>query len=395
MTTRTRTSLLEFLHRETTGGLVLLLATVAALIWANSPVGDSYGDVWHTELRLGIGPVARSQDLQHWVNDGLMTLFFLVVGLEIKRELVVGELRDPRAVALPAIAALGGMVLPALLYVAVNAAGDGPLRGWAIPMATDIAFCVGIMALLGDRVSSSLKLFLLTLAIVDDIGAIVVIALFYGGDISATALAVCVALLAAYALLHRFRVRGWPVYAVVGVAAWAALLASGVHATLAGVAIGLLTRATSRDDEGSPVERVQHALHPWSSLLVVPLFALANAGVGLSAAAARDAISSPVAVGVAVGLVVGKTVGVLGATWIGARLRLGVLPTGVRWGEVTGVAALAGVGFTVSLFVTTLAFTDAAVADQAVLGILAGSVVAAFLGAAILARTARVEPGEW
>ncbi|HVE99549.1 MAG TPA: Na+/H+ antiporter NhaA [Mycobacteriales bacterium] len=390
----TRRALLEFLHRESTGGLVLLAATVVALVWANSPIQESYGDLWHADLRLGVGPVARTEDLQHWVNDGLMALFFFVVGLEIKRELAVGELRDPKAAALPAVAALGGMAVPALLYLAINSGEGGVLRGWAVPMATDIAFCVGIMALLGDRVSSSLKLFLLTLAIVDDIGAIAVIALFYGGPVSVGPLAIALVALVGYGVLHRRRFRGWPVYAVLGVVAWAALLASGIHATLAGVALGLLTRATATGDDESPVERAERALHPWSTLVVVPVFALANAGVVLSSRALSDAASSRVALGVAAGLVLGKFAGVLGATWLGARAGIGVLPTGVRWGEVAGVAALAGVGFTVSLFVTTLAFDSAEEVGAATTGILAASVIAAALGGVILARTARVEEGE-
>ncbi len=394
MTSTRRSALAHFLHAESTGGIALLVATAVAMVWANSPLSDAYADLWHADLRLGIGSFSRTEDLRHWVNDGLMTVFFLVVGLEIKRELVVGELRDRRTVALPALAALGGMVVPALIYTAINLGGDGEPRGWAVPMATDIAFCVGVMALLGDRVSSSVKLFLLTLAIVDDIGAILVIALFYGGDLSVAPLLGCVVLLAAYGAMHRRAVPGWPAYAVVGVAAWVALLASGVHATLAGVALGLLTRTDGRPGQESPVERAERLLHPWSTLLVVPVFALANAGLSLSGDDVRSAVSSPVAVGVAVGLVVGKLVGVLGATWVGHRTGLGALPTGVSWGEITGVAALAGVGFTVSLFVTGLAFDDAAAERDATLGILAGSLVAAVLGAVILARTARVEPGE-
>ncbi|HVF18674.1 MAG TPA: Na+/H+ antiporter NhaA [Mycobacteriales bacterium] len=389
-----RSALAHFLHAESTGGLALLVATVVALVWANSPLSEAYADLWHTGLTLGVGEVARTEDLRHWVNDGLMTLFFLVVGLEIKRELVVGELRDRKTVALPAMAALGGMVVPALIYVAINLGDGGEPRGWAVPMATDIAFCVGVMAVLGSRVSSSVKLFLLTLAIVDDIGAILVIALFYGGDISIGPLLLSLALLAAFGAMHRFTVPGWPAYAVVGIAAWAALLASGIHATLAGVALGLLTRTDGRSGRESPVERAERVLHPWSSLLVVPVFALANAGLALSAGGLRGAISSPVAVGVALGLVVGKLVGVLGATWVGSRLGIGALPTGVRWGEIAGVASLAGVGFTVSLFVTGLAFDDAVAEQDATLGILAGSLVAAVVGSAILWRMARVEPGE-
>jgi len=397
-TVRTRlrnSSLADFLHAESSGGVVLLVATVVALVLANSPLADAYDDFWHTDLRLGVGALSTMEDLRHWVNDGLMAVFFFVVGLEIKRELVVGELKDRKAAALPAIAALGGMVLPALVYTALNLGDGGQLRGWAIPMATDIAFCVGIMAALGDRVSSSLKLFLLTLAIIDDIGAIVVIALFYGEGISAGPALLSLGLLAGYGALQRRRLPGgWPVLALVGIAAWAALLASGIHATLAGVALGLLTRTDGHPDVEGPAERTERILHPYSSFLVVPIFALANAGLPLSVAAAEEALRSPVAIGVTLGLVLGKALGVLGATWVAARLGLGTLPRGVSWAEVAGVSALAGIGFTVSLFITTLAFEGSDAASDATIGILVGSVVAAVVGAAILARSARIEPGE-
>ena len=397
-TVRTRlrnSSLADFLHAESSGGVVLLVATVVALVLANSPLADAYDDFWHTDLRLGVGALSTTEDLRHWVNDGLMAVFFFVVGLEIKRELVVGELKDRKAAALPAIAALGGMVLPALVYTALNLGDGGQLRGWAIPMATDIAFCVGIMAALGDRVSSSLKLFLLTLAIIDDIGAIVVIALFYGEGISAGPALLSLGLLAGYGALQRRRLPGgWPVLALVGIAAWAALLASGIHATLAGVALGLLTRTDGHPDVEGPAERTERILHPYSSFLVVPIFALANAGLPLSVAAAEEALRSPVAIGVTLGLVLGKALGVLGATWVAARLGLGTLPRGVSWAEVAGVSALAGIGFTVSLFITTLAFEGSDAASDATIGILVGSVVAAVVGAAILARSARIEPGE-
>ncbi|HVE62756.1 MAG TPA: Na+/H+ antiporter NhaA [Mycobacteriales bacterium] len=368
-----RSTLLDFLHTESSGGVVLLTATVVALVWANSPYGDRYARVFDADTR-------------HWVNDGLMAIFFLVVGLEIKRELVVGELRDRRVAALPALAALGGMAVPALVYTVVNLGRGGELRGWAIPMATDIAFCVGIMALLGDRVAPSLKLFLLSLAIVDDIGAIAVIALFYSDGISVLPLLLSVVLLMLYAAGQRWQRGRWPVYVVLAVGAWAALFTSGVHPTLAGVAVGLLTRV------GGPAERAERLLHPWSVFLVVPLFALANAGLRLSAGAVGDALTSRVGLGIALGLVVGKTVGVVAATWIGVRTRLGTLPAGEGWTGVTGAALLAGVGFTVSLFVRGLAFDDAGSAAEATVGILAGSLVAAVAGALVLGRSGTDSP---
>jgi Na+:H+ antiporter, NhaA family len=337
-------------------------------VWANVAPG-SYADVWSTEV--------AGETLLHWVNDGLMTLFFFVVGLEIKREIVAGELREPRRAMLPVIAAVGGMVVPALLYAAVNVGGD-TLDGWAIPMATDIAFALGVVALLGPRVPSELKLFLLTLAIVDDIGAIVVIALFYTDDVSLGWLAVAVTGLGLIVLLRRIGAWTVPLHLVIGVGVWWAAEQSGVQATIAGVALGLLAPVT--DD-------LEERLHPWSSYLIVPIFALANAGLSLSASAVADALSSSVTIGVVLGLVVGKPVGILGATWIARRQGWGELAPGLRPLHVGGMGAVAGIGFTVSLFVTGLAFTDGTrMADDAKLGILVASLVAAAIGAAILSR---------
>jgi NhaA family Na+:H+ antiporter len=341
----------RFLHAEATGGVALLVAAAVALAWANSPWEHGY----HS---------AFDHDVRHWVNEGLMALFFFVVGLEIKRELVAGELRQWRTAAVPAVAAVGGMAVPALLYAAV--ARD---RGWGIPMATDIAFAVGIMALLGRRVPAGLKLFLLTLAVVDDIGAIVVIALFYSSGVEPRFL---LAAAGAVALVHVLRRR--PVLALAaGVLVWAALYHSGVHATLAGVVVGLLLPLAT-------VEGLEDRLHPWSALVVVPLFALANAGVRLDGNAVGNAVESPVALGVVVGLVVGKPVGIAVASWAAVRSGLGALPRGATWPQLIATGAVAGVGFTVSLFVAGLAFPDPAVMETAVVGVLAASVVAAVLG---------------
>jgi len=403
----------QFLDTEASGGVVLLAAAVVALVWANSPWSAGYESLWSTELRLGLGDVQLVEDLRHWVNDALMAVFFFVVGLEIKRELVAGELRSPRTAALPAIAALGGMAVPALLYLAVNA-GNAGADGWGIPMATDIAFAVGVVALLGSRVPAALKLFLLTLAIVDDIGAIVVIAAFYSGGVEPGALAVAAGAAVAVVALRWLRI-DWPVaYIAVGVVLWLATYQSGVHATLAGVALGLLTPARPlapelltadwvsdlADDPSpedlallrrvartsvSPAERLQHDLHPVTSFVIVPLFALANAGVELDAGALEAPGATAVALGVGLGLVVGKLVGVAGASWLAVRLGIGRLPDGVTSRQVVGVAAVAGIGFTVSLFVAGLAFPSApALEDAAKLGILGASVVAALLGSAIL-----------
>ena len=388
------------------------MATVVALLWANSPWQDSYTTLWSTHLAVSLGSHSIDLTLQEWINDGLMTVLFFVVGLEIKRELVEGELREPRRAALPVIAAVGGMVVPALIYALVNAGGMGT-RGWGIPMATDIAMSVGLLTLLGSRVSPSLKLFLLALAIVDDIGAIVVIALFYATDVHYDALGVAVLIVLVVMVFRRLGIRPVALYVVLASALWLALHDAGVHATLAGVALGLLTPTSPlrRRDEISDdmlrdvstpqtayetvvlarqavsvVAWLEHRLHPWSSLVVVPLFALANAGVPLSASALSDAATSRIAFGVAAGLVIGKVVGISAFVWLGVRLRVGMLPDGVRWSDVVGVAAIAGVGFTVSIFVAGLAFDDAARQDQAKIGILVASVIAGAAGAILLTR---------
>lgn len=407
----------RFIHVETAGGLVLVVAAVIALIWANSPWSASYVDLWSTELVIDVGGHVVADDLGHWVNDGLMALFFFVVGLEIKRELVDGELSDLRRAALPAIAAVGGMVVPAVLYTVVNAGGAGA-DGWGIPMATDIAFAVGVLALLGSRAPSGLKVLLLALAIVDDIGAIVVIAVFYSDGIDARWAAAALLGLLAVVLLRRAGVRYTPVYAAVGVAVWFATFQSGVHATIAGVALGLLTPATpllhpataapitaalSADDDVtvaevraasfrlresvSVAERLQDLLHPWTSYVVIPLFALANAGIELSGESIGDAVSSPITLGVVGGLVVGKFVGVTAAVALARRAGVAELPPGVTMRHVAGMAALAGIGFTVSIFISGLAF-DAEQAAEAKLGVLVASALAAAIGTVLLRRAA-------
>ena len=407
----------EFLHTESAGGIVLLVGAVAALMWVNSPWRDSYDALWGTEVALEVGRYTLVEDLRHWVNDGLMALFFFVIGLEIKQELVVGELRNPRTAALPAFAALGGMVVPALFYLAINAGSAGS-PGWGIPMATDIAFALGVVALLGSRVPPALKLFLLTLAIVDDIGAILVIALFYSSGLDLGALAVAFGLLLAVVALRRAEVTWMPIYIAVGFGVWLATLVSGVHATIAGVALGLLTPATPlapaavarewaqdlADDPSSSelagmtrmarasvsvADRLQHHLHPLTSFVIVPLFALANAGVVLSASVFEAPGTGAVALGVIIGLVVGKVLGITASAWICVRTGLGRLPTGASWPQVAGIAAIAGIGFTVSLFIASLAFDDPALVSSAKVGILAASVIAAVLGSIVLARVSR------
>jgi NhaA family Na+:H+ antiporter len=403
----------SFIDEEASSGIVLLVAAIVALVWANSPWRASYEDLWTTELTVRLGGWSIAEDLRHWVSDGLMALFFLVVGLEIKRELVTGELRDRRTAAVPIIAALGGMIMPALLFLALNAGGDGA-PGWGIPVATDIAFAVGVLVIVARRAPPGLKPFLLTLAIVDDIGAIIAIALFYSGDIAWPALGSAAALCAAIVGLQRIQVRAGFVYVVLGVLVWIALFESGVHPTLAGVALGLLTpavafqrpRAVSEEahrvadltvddpdppdvdahhwlelttlsrEAVSPLARVEHVLHPWTSFMVIPLFALANAGIRLSPHILGEAVTSRVTLGIILGLVVGKLLGVTLAGFAAVRLGFGRLPVGMTTRHLLGVGAVAGIGFTVSLFIAELAFTEPSLIEQAKLGVLMASLVA-------------------
>ena len=376
----------EFVSIETLGGLALLGSAVAALVWANI-AGHNYADAWHTNLTIGIGDFAITEDLRHWINDGLMAVFFFVVGLEIKRELLEGDLRDPKTAALPVLAALGGMVLPAALFFALNP--GAPARdGWGIPVATDIAFAVGVLALLGPRVPRPLKLFLLTLAIVDDIGAILVIAVFYSSGVSGQWLGGAVATLLVFFLLQRLGVRNPLVYVVPGIVLWVCMFESGVHATIAGVILGLLT--PNQQWRGQPViGRLERAIHPWTSFVIVPVFALANAGVDLGGGVLGDALGSRVTLGVVLGLVAGKTLGISTAVAVAVRLGLGRLPAGVRAHQIVGVAAVAGIGFTVSLFIAELSFAGTRHLNDAKIGILVGSLLSGMIGVLILVRRRR------
>jgi NhaA family Na+:H+ antiporter len=381
--------LTDFLHDEAAGGIALAIATLAALVWANA-AGDGYLTTWEHALRVGIGDLALDLDLRHWVNDAQMANFFFVVGLEIKRELVCGELQDRRAATLPVLAALGGVVVPALIFLAITA-GTPQASGWAIPAATDIAFAVGVLALLGDRVSSGVKLFLLTIAIVDDIAAILIIAVFYAGDLSLPWLAVGMGGLAAVIALRRLGVVRIAPYVLLGAAVWVAMHESGVHATIAGVALGLLTPARIVGGRNI-LQTLEHRLHAVSAFVIVPLFALANAGISLGTDLLTDAAHSRVAWAIAVGLVVGKLLGIAGATFLGLRVGVGTLPSGVSRGQVWGLAALGGIGFTVSLFIAQLAYADPETIDLAKVGIFAGSILSGLLGALILIALARRMP---
>lgn len=409
----------EFLRVEAAGSILLMLAAVVALVWANSPWASSYDTLWHTHLTLDVGPLHLDESLQHWVNDALMVVFFFVVGLEIKYELVNGDLRDPRTAALPIVAAVGGMAVPALIYVALNPPGSEGASGWGIPMATDIAFAVGVLGVLGRRIPSAARLFLLTLAIVDDIGAILVIAVFYTSDLSLEWLAISIGLLLAMVVARLLRVWTVVVYAVLGVGVWFALLESGVHATLAGVAIGLLApatpllreevarghaRAALRDNVLDPdelarlrfllkesvsvVERLQSTLHPVSAYVVLPVFALANAGVELGAIS--EVFTAPVGLGIVLGLVVGKPLGILVASFLAVRLGLGRLPDHTTWPMVLGLGAVAGIGFTVSIFIAGLSYPGSdLLTEEAKIAILLASVIAAVVGVALLLAATR------
>jgi NhaA family Na+:H+ antiporter len=400
--------LTDFLQAEAGAGVLLVAAALVAMAWANSPWSTSYADVWHTEAFVGIGDNVLALDLRGWINDVAMVLFFFVAGLEIKREVTQGELRDPKQAALPIIAALGGMIVPAMIFTALNAGTDAA-RGWGIPMATDIAIVTGLVAMLGTRAPSWLKLFLLALAIADDIGAIVVIAIFYSEGVDIEWLAVAVASVVVAGLI-RNSVDLVAVYLGLGGVCWLALHNANVHTTLTGVAFGLLAPVTPRLSTGlidaddlardpspgaalrvsrqalasvSVVEWLEHRLHPWSAFVVVPLFALANAGIQVSAAEFGDAFSQRVTWGVILGLVVGKTVGIAAATLLAVALHVGRLPTGVTPRYVIGAGALGGIGFTVSLFVTELAFGDTPHGTDARLGVLVGSLAAAIIGSVI------------
>ena len=376
--------LTDFLHEEAAGGVALAVATVVALVWANSPADQAYADVWDFEIGFEVAGLDLENDLGHWVNDGLMALFFFVVGLEIKRELVVGELRQRSAAVLPVAAALGGVLMPVLIFVAVIAGGEGA-SGWAIPAATDIAFAIGVIALLGDRIPAGVKLFLLAIAIVDDLIAISLIAVFYSEGISVGWLLAAAAVLGGVVGLRAAGVRSIPVYVAVGIAAWIAMHESGVHATIAGVALGLLCPAHPVDGR-DVLTTLEHRLHPVSAFVVVPLFALANAGIDLGAQHLEDALESRLAWAIFLGLVIGKLTGISAATLLALRRGWGSLPEGAERGRVPGVAALGGIGFTVSLFIAELAYGDDELANIAKIGILGASLASGMLGAALLRR---------
>ncbi len=418
----------EFAHGAASGGIVLLACTIVALVWANSPWRESYHDLWHSELTIAIGSFKLSSSLHHWINDGLMVIFFFVVGLEIKREVLAGELSSLRQAMLPIAAAVGGMMVPALIYASLNF-GRPEINGWGIPMATDIAFALGVLALLGDAVPLPLKVFLTALAIVDDLGAVLVIAVFYTSDLNLTALLLGALVLGAMFLLNYLGVRSPLVYFFFGVGLWLCFLASGVHATIAGVLAAMAIPARTLIDEETylkrvrflvgqiehhnagqspaearsqtwtlasnlahqsecllpPLHRLEHAWHPWQAFFIMPVFALANAGIEIGSGF-LGTLAERAALGVILGLVIGKQVGVTLFSWLVVKMGWAALPAGVTWKQIYGAGWLAGIGFTMSLFIANLAFQDEEHLLMAKGGILVASLIAGVIGYVLLRR---------
>ena len=416
----------SFIAKETSGGIILIISTVLAMAWANSPWSSSYFHLWHTELSIGVGSGVLSYSLHHWINDGLMAVFFFVVGLEIKRELLVGELSSFKQASLPVAAALGGMIVPAAFYTIFNFGGPGS-HGWGIPMATDIAFAIGILALLGKKVPLSLKIFLTALAIADDIGAVLVIAFFYTSQISYLSLSVAAGFLAILIMMNFIGVRNLIIYTIAGIGLWLAFLFSGIHATVAGVILAFTIPASSRintkifseraskslrDFENAgpggenvlsneerlnavqnleehcekimtPLQRFEHGLTPWVSFFIIPLFALANAGVEIGGNFAGS-LTDTVSLGIITGLFIGKQAGIFIFTWLSVKFRIASLPEGIKWKQIYAVGILGGIGFTMSLFITNLAFSDPLLIDVAKIGILTASLLSGIIGYVIL-----------
>lgn len=422
----------EFLHQEASGGILLIIFTVVALIWANTALAHTYHELWHTHFVVSLGSLlSLDYSIHHWINDGLMAIFFFTVGLEIKRELLIGELSSVQKASLPIAGALGGMIVPAILYTIFNSGGEGA-RGWGIPMATDIAFVVGIMALLGPRVPLTLKIFVLALAIADDIGAVLVIAIFYTAEISTTALVIAAIVLVILITLNRLGTKSLIPYTILGIILWLAFLKSGVHATIAGVLLAFTIPAVSRYDTNkfsekvkqliksfdakgdhwknvlnnserqhdvlaieescekilTPLQRFEHSLHPWVSFFIIPIFALANAGVTLADLDILDSLLSPVSLGIIVGLFIGKQVGIFALSFIAVKLKMASLPEGVNWKNLYGAGILAGIGFTMSLFIAGLAFNIPELLDLSKIGILAGSLLSGIVGFVVLKTSA-------
>ncbi|NWL20637.1 Na+/H+ antiporter NhaA [Pseudomonas umsongensis] len=385
-----RSTFTRFFQLEAASGLLLIAAAILALIINNSPLSWLYNGLLETPVVAQIGALKIAKPLLLWINDGLMAMFFLLIGLEVKREVLDGQLSKPSQIVLPGAAAIGGMVVPALIYWFLNRDNPPALNGWAIPTATDIAFALGVLALLGKRVPVSLKLFLMTLAIIDDLGAIIIIAIFYSGELSTLSLALAAACIAALIGMNRLGVVKLGPYMIIGLILWVCVLKSGVHATLAGVTLAFCIPLRTKNAEPSPLLTLEHALHPWVAYGILPLFAFANAGLSLSGVTA-ESFTHNVPMGIAIGLLLGKTIGVYGLTWLAVKTGIAALPQGANWGQVLGVAILCGIGFTMSLFVGSLAF-EPGVSDYAGMdrmGILTGSILAALIGYAVTAAASR------
>jgi NhaA family Na+:H+ antiporter len=414
----------QFFKKEATSSLLLIAATLIALLWANSGFHEGYHHLWHTEVSLHFGHAVISQSLAHWINDGLMALFFFTVGLEIKREILVGELSSPQKALFPVFAAMGGMVFPALIYAAINA-GTPSAAGWGIPMATDIAFALGAIAIFGKRLPMGLRIFLAAFAIADDLGAVLVIALFYTNEVVVSNLVVCAGLVVVLAVCNFLWVRSTLVYVILGLLIWLAILGSGVHATAAGVLVSFFIPARGKydtdrfirnvkkrlnafecadqscgfsillnedhlnavqalemdcQDVETPLQRMLHALHPWVAFVVLPIFALGNAGLSLGEIRLADALSQPVSLGIILGLLIGKPIGITLFSYLSVKLRIAVLPEGIRWPHIFGVSLLGGIGFTMSLFISGLSFDSPGLLNYAKLAILSVSVLSAAAG---------------
>ncbi|WP_047302194.1 Na+/H+ antiporter NhaA [Pseudomonas fluorescens] len=385
-----RSTFTRFFAMEAASGLLLIAAAILALIINNSPLSWLYNGLLETPVVVQIGALKIAKPLLLWINDGLMALFFLLIGLEVKREVLEGQLSKPSQIVLPGMAAIGGMLVPALIYWFLNRDNPAALNGWAIPTATDIAFALGVLALLGKRVPTSLKLFLMTLAIIDDLGAIVIIAIFYSGALSTLSLLLAAACIAALVAMNRMGVVKLGPYMIIGLILWVCVLKSGVHATLAGVTLAFCIPLRTRNAEPSPSQALEHALHPWVAFGILPLFAFANAGLSLSGVT-LESFTHHVPMGIAIGLLLGKTIGVFGLSWLAVKAGLTALPAGANWGQILGVAILCGIGFTMSLFVGSLAFepgsSDYAGMDR--MGILTGSLLAALIGYVVTAAASR------
>ncbi len=388
------TTVKDFLQKESAGGLLLVAAAAMAMAVENSPLDFLYNALLETPVSIQVGALLLHKPLLLWINDGLMAVFFFLIGLEIKREVTEGELSDTSRLVIPAIAAVGGMLVPALVYISLNQGNPAALSGWAIPTATDIAFALGVLSLLGKRVPYTLKLFLLTLAVIDDLGAIIIIALFYSGELSTTALIIAASALVALFMINRRGVTRIAPYILVGIVLWVAVLKSGVHATLAGVVLAFFIPLRDPASGVSPLEQLEHTLHPYVVFAILPLFAFANTGIDFTGLSVSSLLH-PVPLGIAAGLLVGKQLGVFGFTWLAIKLGLGKLPEGSRWLDLYGVAALCGIGFTMSLFISGLAAEQIGTGEivDNRLGILLGSLLSAAIGYLVLAFSLKNSDG--